>query len=234
MSLETDALNAQLEELLQFVYLMPVAIIKMGMQGEVQLLNPKAVQLLEDLDLDAHPSNGLGILEALVPGLGETWEKSKDQIGEICPPIPIQRLVSEQDRHLVLKLVRPDMHCTMLVLEDVTGIVEKEREISRQRQRFGMVMEQIEGYCVVMLDAQGNMLEWNPSIDRMFGGETRHMEGQSVDKLLNAMDTPDLPAVRFEHVKAMVDEQGAGASGRALAGKPCGKAQPGMLDHGGY
>lgn len=209
MSSETEALGAQVGELLQFVYLMPVAIVKMGAQGEVQMVNPAAVQLLEDLDLDLSTQDGLTILEALNPGLREIWGASLDARGAICAPIQIHRQVCGTDRHLVLKLVRPDSRCSMLVMEDVTGIVEKEREISRQRQRFSVVMEQIQGYCVVMLDAKGRMLEWNPSIDRMFGTQTQHLEGQTIDKVLDSVSADGSPSFLFEDVKTHVNQHGS-------------------------
>lgn len=209
MTPESQELNAQVEELLQFVYLMPVAIVKMGAQGAIQMINPHAVQLLEDLDLDPGEQEGATLLEALVPGLGKVWENSQDQVGEVCAPVQLQRFVDGHEKHLVLKLVRPDRRCTMVVIQDVTCIVEKEREIFRQKQRIGVVMEQIEGYCVVMLDAEGNMLEWNPSIERMFGTAARALEGQSVDKLLNPVALAEFPAVRFAEVETTIAVQGA-------------------------
>ena len=209
MSAQADELTAQVEELLQFVYLMPVAIVKMGSQGEVQMVNPAAVQLLEDLDLDLSTQDGLTILDALSPGLRDIWGASLDALGAICAPIKIHRLMCGTDRHLVLKLVRPDLRCTMLVMEDVTGIVEKEREIARHRQRFSVVMEQIEGYCVVMLDAKGHMLEWNPPIDRMFGTQSQHLEGQAIDKLLNSVEADGFQSLVFEGVKAHVNQHGS-------------------------
>lgn len=204
-----EALAEQVEELLQFVYLMPVAIIKMGSQGEIQMVNPIAVQLLEDLDLEAGTQDGANILEALCAGLTETWSHSAHLVGEVCAPIQVTHLVGLQEKHLLLKLVRPDPRCTMLAIEDVTEIVEKEREISRQRQRFGVLMEQIEGYCVIMLDPQGCMLEWNPSIGRMFGDQTKAREMLSFDDLLNSVDSPEMVAVRFDHLKAIIEQQGA-------------------------
>jgi diguanylate cyclase (GGDEF)-like protein/PAS domain S-box-containing protein len=46
---------------------------------------------------------------------------------------------------------------------------ELTRELDRQRRRMGLVFEYIHGYCVAMLDDAGAVIDWNPSIGRLFG-----------------------------------------------------------------
>lgn len=202
-------LPEQIEELLQFVYLMPVAIVKLGGCGDVQMMNPKAVQLLEDLDLDPGTLNGATLMDCLYPGLSTLWQDAAREVGEVCAPLQLQRRANGVNRHLVLSLIRTDERCTMLSLEDVSATVEQQREIARQQQRFGAVMEHIEGYCVVMLDAQGAVLEWNPSIGRMFGAATAALVGQLVDHLLPPVSDSDRRAMVFEKVKVAIAQSGA-------------------------
>ena len=209
MSSAELSLPEQIEELLQFVYLMPVAIVKLGAAGEVQMMNPKAVQLLEDLDLNPGALNGPTLMDFLSPGLSAIWQAAAQELGQVCPPLQLQLQSSGAARHLVLSLIRTDARCTMLSLEDVSATVAQQQEMARQQQRFGAVMEHIEGYCVVMLDAQGSMLEWNPSIGRMFGPETAERVGQSVDKLLAPVSEGDRRAMVFEKVKTAIAQSGA-------------------------
>ena len=46
---------------------------------------------------------------------------------------------------------------------------ETKRELERQRTRMALVFEYVHGYCIVMLDPAGTVIEWNPSIGRLFG-----------------------------------------------------------------
>ena len=164
------ALARQVEELLQFVYLMPVAVMKLDAAGAVEMLNPMAVQLLEELDIDSGSSSGSEILEALSPGASRTWAASAGQRGAVSSPLRSSlRAPDGTPLHLVLQVVRPDDRCTMVTIENVTVTIEQERALLRSRQLLGSVLERIEGYCVAMLDTAGRLAEWNPSIDRMLG-----------------------------------------------------------------
>ena len=209
MSSPELGLAEQIEEMMQFVYLMPVAIIKLGTDGEVQMLNPKAGLLLAELDLDPCSLSGPAIMDSLSPGLSTLWRAAAQTMGPVCPPLQLQRQARGAQRHLVLSLIRTDARCTMLSLEDVSATVEQQHEMARQQQRFGAVMEHIEGYCVVMLDAQGAMQEWNPSIGRMFGTAAAALVGQLVDHLLPPVTDSDRRAMVFEKVKVAIAQNGA-------------------------
>jgi diguanylate cyclase (GGDEF)-like protein/PAS domain S-box-containing protein len=58
------------------------------------------------------------------------------------------------------------------------GLKELTREFERQRRRMEVVFEYIHGYCVVMLDGVGTVIEWNPSIGRIFGSTADVIVGQ--------------------------------------------------------
>ena len=173
------SLQREIEELLQFIYLAPVAIIRLGESGAVEMLNPKAVQVLQDLDIDSGRADGPAILDALVPGLGDGWRATAGTVGPVVAP---QRCTPKRAQghplHLVLQVVRPDARCTMMTIEDVTATVDQERELRRERRRFGLVLEQIHGYCVAMLDCEGVISEWNPSIGRMLGQQAADVTGR--------------------------------------------------------
>jgi diguanylate cyclase (GGDEF)-like protein/PAS domain S-box-containing protein len=59
-----------------------------------------------------------------------------------------------------------------------SGLEELAREFERQRRRMAVVFEYIHGYCVVMLDIAGAVIEWNPSIGRIFGSTADVIVGQ--------------------------------------------------------
>ena len=205
----TTSAEREAEELLQFIYLMPVAIARLGKSGAVEMLNPKAVQLLQDLDIDAGHADGATILDALRPGLAEQWRSSAGHIGAVMPP---QRCVPARaqgaEMHLLLRLIRPDERCTMLAIEDVTLVVEQERELARQRRRIELVLEHIYGYCVAMLDATGTVSEWNPSIGRLFGAANEDVVGKPFLHWMVADATRQAPPIDFAGIEAAVARQG--------------------------
>jgi len=198
----------EIEELLQFIYLMPVGVMQLGDTGAVELLNPKAAQLLQDLGIDAS-SDGASILEQLRPGLRQLWRDSTGRLGDVTQAQRISPVrPGRVALHLVLKLTRPDARCTMVVLEDVTLVVERERDLSRARLRMNLVLENIHGYCVLMLDPQGIVFEWNPSIGRMFGGAEADVVGQSVLRGIAADLRSSEPPLDFAAIRLAVTRRG--------------------------
>jgi diguanylate cyclase (GGDEF)-like protein/PAS domain S-box-containing protein len=196
------------EELLQFVYLMPVAVLRLGATGAVELLNPKAVQLLQDLDMDDGSGDGALLLDRLCPGLQQLWRDSAGHLGTVTAQRISAPRPGREALHLVLELVRPDERCTMLVLQDVTLVVDQERDLARARRRMNFVLENIHGYCVLMLDARGIVFEWNPSIGRMFGGAESDVIGRSVLRGIATDVQPSGPALDFETIRQAVARQG--------------------------
>ena len=196
------------EELLQFLYLMPVAVVKLGATGAVEMLNPKAVKMLHDLGIDPGHADGPAILDGLLPGLAAKWQASAGKIGAIMPPQRCNPLHPPAGPlHLVLQLVRPDLQCTMLTIEDVTTTVEQERELARQRRRMGVVLEHIHGYCVALLDLGGMITEWNPSIGSLFGVAQGGGVGQPLFNWLDR-DISQPPPPDFRTINAVVKQQG--------------------------
>ncbi len=55
---------------------------------------------------------------------------------------------------------------------------ETKRELERQRSRMALVFEYVHGYCILMLDPAGTVIEWNPSIGRLFGITADAIVGQ--------------------------------------------------------
>jgi diguanylate cyclase (GGDEF)-like protein/PAS domain S-box-containing protein len=207
MSDALDVVQREVEDLLQFIYLMPVAVVRLGPAGDVQMINPKAVQLLQDLDVDVGRASGLDILDALLPGTAAQWRASAGRVGAVMPPQRCSPAAPGRaaQRHLMLQLVRTDLDTTMLAIEDATTTVEQEREISRQRRRLAIALEHIRGYGVVMLDGEGGVIESNPSIERLLQRSEAELLGRP---LLQWLATPAEPAMDFKHIRQSVAGQG--------------------------
>lgn len=204
---EAHACQEQLQELMQFVYAMPVAILKLGPSAEVQMLNPMATQLLQRIGLDPASLGGPALMDALSGGLSALWSRSAATVGSLLAPRRSSFHVADGSTvHLVLRVVKPDPHCTMIAIEDVSATVEQERLLHQHRQWLGLVLEQIEGYCVAMVDADGRLLAPNPSIDRMFGVNSAHGVGQGLFELFGPAPAGGGPA-SFAGIKTALLER---------------------------
>ncbi len=206
------SLQSDVEELLQFLYLMPVAVLRLDASQRVAMINPKAVQLLQDVGIDSGQANGLQIVETLCPLMAEAWRASADRVGPVMAP---QRCSPQRPQrepvHLLLQWVRIDQDCSMLTIEDISGAVEHEREVSRQRRRLALALEQIRGYGVVMLDKAGTMIDWNPSIGRLFGVAEAALQGQQFLDLLASDHGDDgawVAPTSFDVIRSAVAQQG--------------------------
>lgn len=128
-------------------------------------------------------------------------------MGSLLAPRRSSFLVADGSTvHLVLRVVKPDPHCTMIAIEDVSATVEQERLLCQHRQWLGLVLEQIEGYCVAMVDADGRLLAPNPSIDRMFGVNSAHGVGRGLFELFGPAPASGGPA-SFAGIKTALLER---------------------------
>jgi diguanylate cyclase (GGDEF)-like protein len=163
-----EDLQREVEALLQFVYLTPVAIARLGAGGSLEMINPMCVQLMQDLGLDTGTSDGLQVLDMLSPALRPAWLASEGQVGPVLQPTRCDVHAGDgRALHLLVQLVRADLEATMLVVQDLTVTVQQERQLIRQRRQMGLMLEHIHGYCVAMLDVEGRVAEWNPSLERV-------------------------------------------------------------------
>jgi len=193
----------ELEELTQFMHLMPVAVARFGESGAIEMLNPAAGKLLRHLDILAAGANLQTILDRLCPGLAETWRTSAGRAGTVVPAQRCTVLPAKGPAvHLLLRVLRPGTRCTVITLDDVTVMVEQERELERQRRRTDLALEYIHGYCVAVLDDAGTVIEWNRSMGRLFGVKADAIVGQpllsrvKVELVDTTTSLPDFFAVR--------------------------------------
>ncbi|MDQ2756054.1 MAG: hypothetical protein M3Y71_05755 [Actinomycetota bacterium] len=128
---ETTAAGPSMEDLLQFLYLMPVGVVQCDEDGQVELVNPAAARLLAPAmagtDLSAlHP-----ILATLCPDLLRALTEGGRPLGPVGSTQRFLGVTSaEHDLYVELLAVRVEVGRIMVVLLDVTlerQLVEHER-----------------------------------------------------------------------------------------------------------
>src|SRR3984957_6067278 len=85
---------------------------------------------------------------------------------------------------------------------------ETKRELERQRTRMALVFEYVHGYCIVMLDPAGTVIEWNPSIGRLFGITPDAIVGQPLLNRVSVDLGPQTASSDFLEVRNVISKVG--------------------------
>jgi diguanylate cyclase (GGDEF)-like protein len=132
--MQTDGDDAY-ETLMQFLYRAPVALMQLRQDGEIEMLNPMASQLLMPLAPDGELTNLFKVLQAHAPDLAQQCADFAPEHGVICESRRIL-LSAGSDRGpsvLSLGLLKVDGQRVMAVLLDVTHEVVREQRVLARR-----------------------------------------------------------------------------------------------------
>ncbi len=186
--------DADYEALLQFMYLSPVGLIKTDLSGGIDLVNPKAAQLL--LPISRTPEKLDNLFDALqqyAPEVRNLAVAFTATTGVICENhrINIQDGAKNNPTILGLTLIRIDSARLMAVLQDLTTIVEQERAIRSREQRLQAIFTSIRDYAIYTLDSGGRIETWNRSAEQVVGFAAEEAIGREygIDYPPEARDT---------------------------------------------
>ena len=198
-----EALRAEHEALMQFLYLAPVGLVQAHMDGEIVMINPISAQLLMPLSPDGDLTNLFAALEGVAPDLRLQCEQYSRPQGMVFEGLHIHLRTSREQNPrpgaqarpapqiLSLTLLKLDDTRLMAVIQDVTAEVRRERQLRQSDAWLNAILTRISDYALAALDRQGRLCDWNDSIARVTGfGE--HVIGSpySVFYPLDAM-TPE-------------------------------------------
>jgi signal transduction histidine kinase len=113
------------EQLLAFLYRIPVAVVELNGSGEIGLMNPTAAQYLLPLTGGKPPKNLFSLLEPFLPQIRERVEAFAEPSGLV---IGEQRLIIA-DRHYSLDLRKVDEGLYMAAISDVTEAFQREQRV---------------------------------------------------------------------------------------------------------
>jgi diguanylate cyclase (GGDEF)-like protein/PAS domain S-box-containing protein len=181
------------EELLQFMYLMPVGVVKFMADGAVDLLNPTAASLLQPLSGTAELSNIFDALRGLVPELRARVAAFPGAAGTIVDQARLEAQLGGKALVLSLTVNRIGPNVYMAVLADITTASEQERKLFADRQKFRAIFDSVRDYAIYTATKEGTVDEWNPSMER-YAGWTDEVVGQPLSRLFPS-DDPDRPDV---------------------------------------
>jgi diguanylate cyclase (GGDEF)-like protein/PAS domain S-box-containing protein len=182
------------EELLQFLYLMPVGVVKFRPDGAVDLINPAAASLLQPISGAAELSNLFDALKGLVPGLREQVAAFPGTAGTIIDQARLETRIGGKSLVLSLTVNRINPTAYMAVLADVTTASAQERALFADRQKLRAIFANVRDYAIYTATLEGAVDEWNPSMERYAGWRAEDVVGKTLSELFPA-DDPDRPDV---------------------------------------
>ncbi len=180
------------EELLQFLYLTPVGIVKFAADGTVELMNPVASQLLQPLVPANNLENLFDLLAPLVPDLRQLVAEFTADTGAIMDQRHLETSAGASRRVLSLTVHRVNEKVYMAVLEDVTKLAEQERNLYRDQQRLRAIFDNVRDYCIYTMTPGGVVEEWNESLHRVGGWTAADVLGHQYAMFFSGSN-PDLP-----------------------------------------
>lgn len=113
------------EQLLAFLYRIPVAVVELDRTGEIALMNPVAAQYLLPLTGGKPPRNLLTLLEPFLPELREKMAAFREPSGLVAG----ERRFIIGERHYSLELRRVEDELYMAAISDVTEAHEREERV---------------------------------------------------------------------------------------------------------
>ena len=130
------------ESLLDFLYQIPVAVLRMDAHGCIDLVNPRAASLLSILDLPFRGDDGLRLLRELDIGLAARVHKEIQTPDTIASQLPLVRTgLDGATYHLALTVTVVEPGSCMLTLEDRSAWKEAEAARSASERRYRELVE---------------------------------------------------------------------------------------------
>jgi len=202
-----DSLEEEFEALTQFLYLAPVGLTQLAMDGTIAMINPISAQLLMPLTRDGSLDNLFTILQDVVPELRHLTESFEKPHGIVCDSLRVQlsagvRGVSDP-KILSLTVLKLDETRLMAVLSDVSQQMKRDRLLRQNEAWFNAILTGITDYAMVRLDARGCIVAWNASIGRVTGFSQEAAVGQPYSIFYPAdTTTSDRVRDRLDEAKA--------------------------------
>ena len=169
------------EALIQFLYLAPVGLAQLSMDGEIAMINPISAQLLMPISPDGNLTNLFTTLQSVAPELRHLCVEFEKPYGMVCDSLRIQLdagVVGKSDpKMLSLSVLKLDENRLMAVLSDVTLQVKRDRLLKQNEAWFNAILTGIHDYALVSLDKNGYIENWNASIGRVTGYQREAVVG---------------------------------------------------------
>ena len=185
-----QALRDENAELLQFLYACPVGLVSLDADGTMSMMNPLAMQLVLPLVRNHEVTNLFKILGPFAPELRNMLTSFTPQQGTICDAhrVFVGRGDSkDMDKVLSCTLVKLSHDRYIATLSDASVQVAQERRLKQAEAWFSSLIDGVDDFAAISLDAHGRIDHVNASVRRQTGFEAHELIGFGLD----VFDAPD-------------------------------------------
>ncbi len=186
---ELEALQAENQSLLEFLYLCPVGLMQIDGTGRIELANPLSAQVLMPIAKSPIIENLFDLLEACAPDLRNLVTDFREPRGTVFEN---RRIIVDQSdvmspHVLACSVIKIDDGRFMAVVSDISRQVAQERRLKQADAWFSAIMTGVNDFALLSLDATGRINGWNESGVRQTGFADREVMGRT----LNLFYTPE-------------------------------------------
>ena len=205
MTTVDGSLEAEHEALLSFMYMSPIGIIRSGLNGDVDMLNPVAVQLLMPVAGRLGVGNVFESLANVAPELRNLVSSFSAERGRVCEGHRIV-IAPSADRPAVLScnIIKVNGSTLMTTLSDISRQVEAERRARQHESWLAGIYTSVNDFTFFTLDSAGRIDSWNASVEQLTGFGADAVLGHTLD-LFYAPETVD-PYCSPEHISLTREE----------------------------
>ncbi len=162
----------ELGELLEFLYVCPIALAQLSPEGRVEMANPAYSSLMVQIDPAGGMGNLIELLGRIDPELVQMVSSLSSSAGRICQDHPIVLgTVASSPFPLVVSLtmIKLARGRIMVTMADISSAAALRRSVEEANQRFRAIADGVRDYAIFALDAQGKVATWNLSAEKLFG-----------------------------------------------------------------
>ncbi len=197
----SEDLEAELSNLMQFLYSCPIGLVDFDATGAIGLMNPKAMQLMKLMPATPQVSNLFTVFESCGPELRNLAQGFEGRRGTVCENrrIFVRDGFGDEANDAVV------LDCTMVklsderfcaTLSDVSRQVAQERRLRQAEVWFSSLLDDADDFDVLSLDAAG----------RIDGVKADLLEGAGlprdavIGRMLDVFEYPDPDGARSDIV----------------------------------
>ena len=171
-------IDDQISELLEFLYLTPVGVVKFRQNGAIRMANPMATQLLMPLAPDADMTNLYRALSNVLPDLRERVARFHAPCGQLCDQLQLSAPGTGTVLTLTVHKIDPDT--LMGVIQDISLAIEQETRLRDDQRRVWAIFENVRDYAIYTVDLGGRVDGWNRSLERIGGWREADVVGRPI------------------------------------------------------
>ncbi len=141
------AVSSAEEGLMQFLYQAPVGLVQFALDGDVEMMNPMAAQLLMPVSPTGSLDNLYAVLDGVAPQLRQLATDFKAASGTVCDALrmtmPAWRHGSAGHQVLAISLMKVDAGRLMAMVSDATQAVQREQQGLNRRLKAASRVDEL-------------------------------------------------------------------------------------------